>query len=280
MSDKREVINIAGLYIDKLSVGEGIKSITKHLDSSDNNSICLIKPYVKFFTAASKDPALATKLNKADLALADGISVQWAASYLYGQPKLKPNLINLFRSLLILIHRSEWISQVVPEKGAGVDATAQLLQMAEKRDYRVGVISGRIEQSKDTKANIAARFKGLNFLEVWPGYFDSSSTEETAIINQVKKAKLDILFVGRGFPLQEEFIIRESKKHLARVLIAEGGTFDYDQMGGSVKRAPEIWRRLGLEWLWRSLTQPKKLSSLFDVLKFIGLIYSQAKKQK
>lgn len=275
----KSAVDIIGVRVDQLSVNGGLEQITIHLRDG-TSSICVIKPYVKFFVLASRDEALRRQLNSADLSLADGISVQWAASFLYGRPKPKPNLLNLSRSLLVWIHRPGWISQIIPERGAGVDATTKLLQRAELTGWRVGIVSGPAKQTEMIRQNVLTRFRDLDFLRVWPGFFEPGSPEEVEIISQIKQAKLDILLVGRGFPLQEEFITTHKNGALAKVLIAEGGTFDYDQLGGTVKRAPQTWRRIGLEWLWRALSQPQKFSNLLLVLKFINLVYRQAKKQK
>lgn len=272
-------VEILGLRIDLVDDASSIDIISQQIKGPSNQSLVIIKPYVKFLTEANSDPHLLQLLNKSDLSLADGISLQWAASFLYGQPDNKPTLLKLWRSLIFWIRRPSWLNQIIATRGAGVDASAKLLRTSVTAKWRVGIVSGESTASVDIKQRLENKFPGLR-LSVWPGYFEASSRAEKEIIDQIKSSKLDILFVARGFPLQEEFIFAHKDENLAKILIGEGGTFDYDQLGGRVVRAPASWRKFGLEWLWRAFAQPTKIGNIKMVLKFIRLVYQQAKKQK
>lgn len=280
MTNKLPHIEILGVKVHTLTLKQSINIIEEHINNNKvNQSLLIVKPYVSFLVQAHRDHAIRRLLNQAGLSLADGISLQWAASFLYGEPHTKPSLLKILRSVLFWLQKKAWVTQIIPERGAGVDTTIKLLQTASRYHWRVGVISGRADETNRIESSLKARIKGLN-VSVWQGYFDPGSEQEQKIIQKVKQENLDLLFIARGFPLQEKFMFDHTNDALAKVQIAEGGTFDYDQLGGKVRRAPKPLRRIGFEWLWRAFTQSSKITNLIIVPNFIWLIYRMAIKQK
>lgn len=276
--NRYQKVKILNIEFDLLTPSESIDYMADYLESAKKESIYVVKPYVEFMTAAHDDGELANILNTAELCLADGVSLQWAASYLYGQPKSSKNFLVLAKSLLVDLQKPAWRQQIISERGAGVDVTARLFKRAEKEGWRIGIINGRPDKTTQTTQNIRSIFPQLKLINVWPGYF--SASKEKNIIDEVKKAKLDLLFVARGFPIQEKFIYRYRDHGLARILIGEGGSFDYDQLGGPIRRAPKVWRQLGLEWLWRLFRQPKRFGRMMAIPRFIYLVQYTAKDQQ
>lgn len=266
-------VDIAGVKIDPLTINQANTSIANIISNNYARSYYVVKPYVEFVVRANKDEAIKDILNRADLVLADGVSLQWAASYLYGTPKHK--FAKMLRSGLVWLQNPRWRSQILPDKMSGANQTIPLLHLAEKHNWRVGII-GSFSKPEALKTNIQTRFKKLNNIFTWSGYFEPS--DETKLIDEIKSAKLDILFVAMGFPRQELFISRNLDSKIAKVIIGEGGTFDYDQFGGKFKRAPKWMQNAGIEWLWRLLIQPSRVYRQLAIPKFLILIYSQARK--
>ena len=128
-----------------------------------------------------------------------------------------------------------------------------------------------------TLEQISRRYKRIKW-QLWSGYFSSSQQQE--LVRQISEQKLDILFCALGFPKQEKFIIEHKNTLGAKVIIGEGGSFDYDQMGGKIKRAPKLVRKLGLEWLWRLFRQPTRIRRQMAIPSFIGRVIKQKKLQK
>lgn len=265
--------NILGIQIDALTIKQANLKIAALVKTRSRAQTALVvKPYVEFLVAAQKDPKLADILNSADLCLADGVSLQWAASYLYGQPNKK--LLKVPRSGLVWLQKPAWRNQVLPEKMAGANQTRELLAMAKKHNWRVGILGGR-NTPGEIKRAIEDRFQ-ITSLNVWSGFF--SKEQEVQLVASIAAAKLDILFVAMGFPLQELFMQSHISDGLARVMIGEGGTFDYEEMGGPVKRAPVWMQKGGVEWAWRLLRQPKRLKRQLSIPQFVFQIKRQSKK--
>lgn len=269
-------IYILGVRIDPISIIELNELIMARTQQKSSKPLVIFKPYVEFLSLASRNDNIKNLLNKSDINAADSTAVQWAASYLYGDPPTSSNSISTYRSLLVNLQLKQWRNQVVPERMAGVDQTLPLLKLANKEKLRIAVIGGPKDTAK-TKTSLAHRFGDLH-IRVWSGYFNTS--EEYKIVTDIASYSADILFCAMGFPKQEEFIIKNREKLSAKVIIGEGGSFDYDQLGGNIKRAPKWLRKTGLEWLWRLLVQPKRIGRQIAIPNFIRKVQKQRRYQK
>lgn len=268
-------IDILGVAVNTLTIKQANENISKLiLAHKDSESAVVVQPYVEFLVTAYHQPKIAKILNSTDLCLADGVSLQWAASYLYGEPKAR-KLLKTTRSILFWLQKPIWRDQIIPEKTAGATQTKALLHLAEKNGWKIGIIGG-INTPKEIKSALESRFPKIEHLHVWSGFYTAS--EENGIVQDIASHNLDILFVAMGFPRQELFIDRYRANSLAKVLIGEGGTFDYSEMGGPINRAPLWMQKTGLEWLWRLLKQPKRIGRQLAIPKFIYLVKKQSKK--
>lgn len=262
----RHRVRVLDLEFDPLKESEVLDRIGQAISRQRRLSFRYVKPYVAFFRSASKDESVRRAINGADLVIADGVGAQWAASYLAGE---KHSLWHWLHSILINMRQDAWLTRVIPERGAGVDTTHQLLLKAAQHGWRVGVLGGRDPQRLER--SLLDRYPLLQIGGVWSGYFAARS--ESKLLGRIVEAKLDILFVALGHPKQELFMQTYKERGLARVLIGEGGTFDYDEMGGSLKRAPRWMRQVGLEWLWRILMRPADIRKSTAILPFMWRVY-------
>ena len=259
-------VDVAGIGFDPITQDQLLGDIGKHLDGQSSHPFVVYKPYVEFFTSAWEDAGLMRLLHRADRVVADGVAVQWAASYLAG-PR---GFWHWAKSLCIDIQKPQWRARIIPERGAGVDATQQLLKQATQEGWIVGIFGGPRDTKRTSKA-IKRLFPGVKLVGVWSGFYDERGEQE--IISEIKHAYPDILFVAQGFPRQERLIDTYKNSKLARVLIGEGGTFDFDSMGGELKRAQKWMRKLGLEWLWRLVLQPSRWRRQLSLPRFMWRIY-------
>lgn len=267
--------NLLGIEVDALTIAQANSQIAQLVTThSSDKSAIVVKPYVEFLVAAQNNPKIAQILNSANLCLADGVSLQWAASYLYGKPSGK-KFFKVPRSGLIWLQKPAWRNQILPEKMAGASQTRDLLQLAEKKGWRIGILGGT-NSPKEIKLAMQQRFPKLAYLETWSGFYPNG--DEAGIVAKIASKHLDILFVAMGFPKQEIFMQTHRDARLAKVMIGEGGTFDYAEMGGPIRRAPAWMQKGGLEWLWRLTRQPKRLGRQLAIPKFVFQIKKQSKK--
>jgi len=175
---------------------------------------------------AAEDAAYRATLNTADLVLGDGTGVRWGAR----------------------LHGIRMVDNV-----NGTDLTPRWLRAAHDRGHSYFLLGS------DPKTIAAAADYARNAFRGWTqaGYHHGYLTDESvamAAIEQINAARPDVLLVGMGNPIQEQWIARHRERLDAAVCLGVGGLFDF--WAGNVRRAPRWLRFLGHEWLWRLYQQP------------------------
>lgn len=174
------------------------------------------------------DAALRDSVLTSDVVFADGMSVVWA-SKLLGKP--------------------------LPERVAGIDLMTGLMKRASERGYRVFLLGATDEVLAGVEAAIRRDFPNLQLAGSQNGYYKPD--EEKAVADRIADSKADILFVAMTSPKKEIFLGKYAEHMNVPVCHGVGGSFDV--MAGKVKRAPGIWQKLGMEWLYRVLQEPGRL---------------------
>jgi len=124
---------------------------------------------------------------------------------------------------------------------------------------RIYLLGAAEEQVRAARAHIAETYPHHSIVGFRNGYFDLGDAEE--ICEMVKAANPDLLLVGMGNPRQERFIAQHADRTGATVAIGVGALFDF--MSGTVIRAPKPIQNIGLEWLFRLLQEPRRLSKRY-----------------
>ena len=192
---------------------------------------------------ARRDEALRAACASGDLVVADGMSVVWA-SRLLGAP--------------------------LPERIGGIDLMDRLLAEGGRRGLSAYFLGARPEVVARLAELAPRRWPGIRVAGARDGYF--GPVGEAAVVEAVAAAAPDLLFVGMPSPAKERFLARHAARLGAPVQMGVGGSFDV--LAGEIRRAPLAMQRLGLEWLWRLLQEPRKLfwRYLTTNLQFLGLV--------
>lgn len=175
-----------------------------------------------------RDPELREACRSGDLVLADGMSVVWALRGA-GTP--------------------------VPERVTGVDLMTRLLAAAAPRGLSAYFLGAKEEVVRSLAERCAAEWPGLRVAGARNGYF--SPNDHPAIVEEIRAARPDFLFVGMPSPFKEVFCERHRARLDVPVIMGVGGSFDV--LAGHVRRAPPLLRHAGLEWSWRLLMEPRKM---------------------
>ena len=148
----------------------------------------------------------------------------------------------------------------------GIELMDDICRLSQDEKYRVYLYGAKKEKVKKAKKALEEKYPNINKVGNMDGYV---KTKEA--LNDITKNKPDVLFVALGSPKQEEFII-ENKKLLRniRIIMPVGGSFDV--LSGSVKRAPKIFIRMHLEWLYRMIKEPKRIKQNMGIIKFLLLV--------
>jgi len=136
------------------------------------------------------------------------------------------------------------------ERVTGVDLVGELASRSRADGLRIYLLGGRSETVERAAAALAAQ--GADVAGSRNGYF--TDDEETAITAQIRASGANVLLAGLGSPKQELWLARNIAASGCSVGIGIGGTLDV--LAGNVRRAPEIWQKLGLEWFYRLAREP------------------------
>ena len=120
----------------------------------------------------------------------------------------------------------------------------------------------------EAAAALQARYPGLRVAGTRSGFFKPE--ESASIAAAIRASGADLLFVGLGSPRQEFWLAEHLKASGAGAGIGVGGSFDV--IAGKVERAPEAWRKLNLEWLYRLVKEPKRWRRQLALPRFVWLI--------
>ena len=227
MSMKAFVLNCP---IDLCSLDEALNKANDAIRNNINFQIITINP--EMIMNAQKNEHFFNILSNSDLNIADGVGVKIALKL----KKIKQNQIR------------------------GVDFSRELVKLASENNYRIAFLGTKEEIIQKAKENFLKKYPNLNFVYTRNGYFD----DENKIIEEIKSANPQILLVGLGSPKQEEIIVKLKSVLQGCTMVGVGGSFDV--FSGIVKESPMIYRKLGLEWLYRTILQPERFKRIFPVL--------------
>ena len=206
--------------------------IEQALEYAENTGGQVVTINPEMILAAEKSPEFSKVINEAELVIPDGIGVQIG--------------------LQILGHKVKRIP--------GIEFGYSLLEKFSQDGKSVALIGAKPEVIKSAIKNLNEKIPNLNIVYSHDGYF----VDDEIVINEVVKSNADLVLVALGSPKQE-FFIKKLKDHLPKALmVGLGGSFDV--WAGVVKRAPEIYRKLGLEWLYRTVKEPQRFKRIFPTL--------------
>jgi N-acetylglucosaminyldiphosphoundecaprenol N-acetyl-beta-D-mannosaminyltransferase len=138
------------------------------------------------------------------------------------------------------------------ERLPGIDLASAALKSAAERGIAVALLGGRNEVIETLRQTLPARFPGLKIVYSRDGYF--ASDEEAEIIDELAHCEPKLVLLALGVPKQE-YLIDQYRENLPKsVVIGVGGSFDV--WAGVVRRAPALFQKLNMEWLYRLIKEP------------------------
>lgn len=211
-----------------LGFGVDKYSFNEAVDIANCGQTVTINPEMINF--ALKNKYFADIINEAELVIPDGIGVQLG--------------------LKILGYNIKRI--------AGIEFARKMLDKFEGQP--VALVGAKPHIIEKAVQNLKCENEKFNFVYVQDGYFN----DEQMVLDKVVSSNPRLLLVALGSPKQEEFIYKLKSKLPNTLMIGVGGSFDV--WSGEVERAPEIYQKLGLEWLYRTVKEPKRFKRIFPTL--------------
>lgn len=234
-----EKINVRGVMFDNVSLNETVDTLFDRL--SENKQTALFTPNSEIVQACIEDNSLYPVINSGDLVVPDGIGVIKAARIL-GTP---------FKS----------------GKVAGIEVGEALLSKLSTTEKTVYFLGGKPGIAEQASSVLTQKYPGLKIIGCHDGYFSKKGKENDDVIEIINASRPDVLFVCLGAPAQEKWIA-EFRSKLPEVSLFLGLGGSLDGYAGSVKRAPTLFIKLGLEWLWRLIKEPWRFKRMLKLPKF------------
>ena len=161
----------------------------------------------------------------------------------------------------------------VKERVSGVDLVDRLCGLSSEKGYRIFILGSEPGVAELAAERLRLRHPGCNIVGTRHGYFPP--TDDDLVAEEVAAFRPDVLFVAMGIPRQEKFIAKTMPLIRAKVAIGVGGSFDV--FSGRVRRAPRLVQALKLEWLWRTLLNPKKMAKAKLLPRFAWMVLRSGK---
>lgn len=160
----------------------------------------------------------------------------------------------------------------IPERVSGVDLIDPIAEACARDALAIYLIGGKGDTAARAARAIALRHPSLRIAGVRDGYF--SDAQSGAVASAIARSGARILFLGLGSPKQEIWLARYLQETRCSVGIGIGGSLDV--LAGNVERAPERWRDLNLEWLYRLVREPSRWRRQLALPKFAVLVARDA----
>lgn len=238
-----ETVNILGAQIANADIEEIVSFLAERI--REGKTTAVYTPNSEIIEQFRKEEALLSLLNSADVLTADGIGVVYGAKLL-GTP--------------------------LKGRAAGYDIACRLLEVGAKEKYRVFLFGSKEEVCHLAKENLLKKYPGIEIVGTQNGYCTEPVGEKIAATNP------DVVFVCLGAKKQEQWIYDNKHLFSGAALLGVGGSMDV--FAGVVKRAPDLFIKLNLEWFYRLCKQPSRFVRMLALPRFLWQVLCEKWKRK
>ncbi len=225
---------ILGVKVNNLSMDETLEEMNRLIKSGGSH--LLVTLGVEMVMAAQKDEEFKSIVNDASLVVPDSVGIIWAAKR--AGKKLR-------------------------ERVPGVEIIDRVAATSDKYDWKAFFLGAKPGVAREAAEKLESKYPNFKWVGEHHGYFK----DDGEILEKINKTKPNLIFVAMGFPAQEKWFIKHREKLGNSIVIGVGGSFDV--ISGRIKRAPIFYRKLGLEWFHRLITEPKRIVRMMALPLFV-----------
>lgn len=226
-------IDVLGVGFDNLTMEEATDRAMELIQSRDAKYV--VTPNPEIVMQCRSNPQLAQAVSAAAMVLPDGIGIVYGARIL-GTP-LKGKL-------------------------AGIDFVSSLFEQTSQHPLTVFLLGAKPGVAEKAAANLQINYPKLKIVGTNDGYFDG----DDPVIEKINATSPDLLLVCLGAPKQELWMQNNTPRLKVGLMLGLGGVLDV--FSGETQRAPQIWQKLGLEWLYRLTKEPGRILRMANLPKF------------
>ena len=221
---RRRSVLLLGVRVDALSIEETVEAVRTMVRSGVPHQHVGVN--AALLVESERDPELRDVINGCDLVNADGMSAVWAGR-LFGRP--------------------------LPERVAGVDLFQRLVEVAHRDESSVYFLGAADDVVEKVATVFSERHPGLRIA----GYHNGYWRDDAEVVDAVRSARPDYLFLAIPSPRKELWLNRNLDKLGVPFVMGVGGSFDV--VAGKVRRAPRWVQTMGFEWAWRLGQEPRRM---------------------
>jgi N-acetylglucosaminyldiphosphoundecaprenol N-acetyl-beta-D-mannosaminyltransferase len=244
-------VDVLGVGISAINLTEALETIEGWLQRKDPNYVCVTPAHGVM--ESRRNPKLRKILNESGMTTPDGMSIVWLLK-MYGHSK---------------------VTRVY-----GPDLMLAVCRYSAQQGFRQFLYGGEDGVAEELARKLQTRFPGLSIAGTYTPPFRSLTPEEDKeIIERINRSEADIVWIGISTPKQELWMADHIGKLDAPVIIGVGAAFDF--LSGKKLQAPTWMQRNGMEWLFRFLTEPRRLWKRYiQYPKFVLLVIAQLIRSK
>jgi N-acetylglucosaminyldiphosphoundecaprenol N-acetyl-beta-D-mannosaminyltransferase len=239
-------VSLFGIHVSKLDMPATVAYLSEAIRTRSPHQVVTVNPIIMM--NGLDQPAFMSILRRAELIVPDGTGVVWAARHI-GNP--------------------------VAERVTGFDLLHQLMEVGNQKSWTIFLLGASPETIKEAHQRLAKQYPNIHIISR-DGYFGEAQDAE--VIAMIQQVNPDILFVGRSTNTQEPWIDRYRAELNIPVMMGVGGSFDV--ISGNLKRAPKLFQKLQLEWLFRLIRQPWRYRRMLDLPRFAWRVLRNSKSLK
>lgn len=229
-------VSVFEIPFSKLSMKDTVKFLTEAVQSGQPHHVITANP-IMVMTAVNH-PEYKQMMQSAEIIVPDGTGIVWAAS-VGGEP--------------------------LEGRVTGFELLHELLKVGETYRWKFFLLGTTAEVIQEAAERLQMQYPAAIICGYRDGFFGPD--EDAAVIEQIRAASPDILFVARGADNQEPWIAQHKQALQVPVVMGVGGSFDI--ISGKLKRAPKVFQKLRLEWFYRLLKEPTRYKRMLALPKFV-----------
>lgn len=237
-------IDVLGVGFDNVTMEEAVEKAMAFLREGGPHYVATPNPEI--VEICRENPQARAAVNGADLVLADGIGVVKGAAML-GTP--------------------------LRERNPGIEFAARLMERMAEEGRSLYLLGAKPGVAEEAGKRLAAQYPGLRIAGTHDGYFQ----DDVPVLAAIRNSGAEAVFVCLGAPKQELWMAKNAAATGAALLCGLGGSLDI--FAGSAERAPEFWRRHGLEWFYRLCREPSRIGRMMKLPLFLIHVKQESRRR-
>ena len=233
-------IDVLSVYFDNVTLLEMRNNIKRFFLADEGENLFIVTANPEIVDYATENEAYRKLINSADYVIPDGTGIVKAASILKTPLKTR-----------------------VP----GIELMEECLKIANANNQKVFLLGAKNDVVMKAEQKLTEKYPDINF-DFHHGVFDLT---DEMVLKQVTSFNPDYIFVGMGYPRQEQWIERHAHRFNKTVLMGVGGSIEV--FSGTKKRAPVLFRKMNLEWVYRLLIDWKRIGRIKAIPNFLYKVF-------